>query len=101
MVGWALFRAQSWAEAGVIFSGLGGANGFGLSPAMAAAVRPLELVAVALGVGLVYLPKVMRIDPSAPDPGHAIRAWTALPLFLFALFVLQGRIVVPFLYFQF
>lgn len=101
MVGWALFRAQNWAEAGVIFSGLFGANGVGLSPAMGAAVRPLEIATLALGIGLVYLPKLMRIDPSAPNPGHALRAWAALPLFLLAVLVLQGRIVVPFLYFQF
>ncbi|MFG1293311.1 MBOAT family O-acyltransferase [Xanthobacter versatilis] len=101
MVGWALFRAASWDEAGRIFSGLAGAHGLSLSPAMGAALRPLELVTLALGIGLIYLPKLMRIDPSAPNPGHALRAWTALPLFLFAVFVLQGRIVVPFLYFQF
>ncbi|MFG1345098.1 MBOAT family O-acyltransferase [Xanthobacter autotrophicus DSM 431] len=101
MAGWALFRAQSWEEARIIFSGLAGGNGLGLSPAMGAAIRPVEILALALGTGLVYLPKVIRIDPSAPNPGHALRAWMALPLFLFAVLVLQGRIVVPFLYFQF
>lgn len=101
LVGWALFRAQSWAEAGVIFSGLFGVHGAALSDAMGAAIRPLEIVTLVLGIGLIYLPKLVRIDPSAPNPGHALRAWTALPLFLFAVYVLQGRIVVPFLYFQF
>ncbi|MFG1299518.1 MBOAT family O-acyltransferase [Xanthobacter sp. V3C-3] len=101
LVGWALFRAQSWEEAGVIFSGLSGANGGALSDAMGAAIRPLEIAILILGIGLIYLPKLVRIDPSAPNPGHALRAWTALPLFLFAVYVLQGRIVVPFLYFQF
>lgn len=101
MVGWALFRAQSWAEAGVIFSGLAGSNGVALSPSMGAAIRPVEIATLLLGIGLVYLPKLMRIDPSAPNPGHWLRAWAALPLFLFAVLVLQGRMVVPFLYFQF
>lgn len=101
MVGWTLFRAQSWSEAAVIFSGLAGTNGFGLSAAMGAAVRPVELLALAVGIGLVYLPRLMRIDPAAPEPGHSLRAWSALPLFLFALLILQGRTVVPFLYFQF
>ena len=101
MVGWALFRAQNWGEAATIFSGLVGANGLTLSPAMGAAVRPVEILALVVGIGFVYLPKVLRIDPAAPEPGHALRAWAALPLFLFALLVLQGRTVVPFLYFQF
>ncbi|MFV8201566.1 hypothetical protein ACNQ1D_26525, partial [Enterobacter cloacae complex sp.6700005] len=69
MVGWALFRAASWDEAGRIFSGLAGAHGLSLSPAMGAALRPLELVTLALGIGLIYLPKLMRIDPSAPNLG--------------------------------
>jgi alginate O-acetyltransferase complex protein AlgI len=101
MAGWALFRAQSWGEAATIFTGLAGANGVALSPAMGAAVRPVEILALAVGIGFVYLPKVLRIDPAAPEPGHALRAWLALPLFLFAVLVLQGRTVVPFLYFQF
>ena len=101
MVGWALFRAQSWSEAATIFTGLAGVHGLGLSPAMAAAVRPVELLALMVGIGFVYLPKLLRIDPAAPEPGHSLRAWTALPLFLFALLILQGRTVVPFLYFQF
>lgn len=101
MVGWTLFRAQSWSEAATIFSGLFGANGVALSPAMGAALRPVEILALVMGVGLVYLPKVLRIDPAAPQPGHGLRALSALPLFLFAVLVLQGRTVVPFLYFQF
>ncbi|MFG1431803.1 MBOAT family O-acyltransferase [Xanthobacter sp. V2C-8] len=101
MAGWTLFRAQSWSEAATIFGGLLGANGAALSPAMGAAVRPVEILALLVGIGFVYLPKVLRIDPAAPEPGHALRAWAALPLFLFAVLVLQGRTVVPFLYFQF
>ena len=50
---------------------------------------------------LIAYEAVRPIDPAAPEPGHALRAWAALPLFLFALLVLQGRTVVPFLYFQF
>ncbi|MFG1361235.1 MBOAT family O-acyltransferase [Xanthobacter pseudotagetidis] len=100
-LGWILFRSQSWAEAGLMTSGLFGNHGVGLSPGMGAVLRPVEIMTFVVGIGLIYLPKLMRIDPSAPEPGHTLRAALALPLFLFAVWVLQGRTVVPFLYFQF
>ncbi|MGQ3675471.1 MBOAT family O-acyltransferase [Xanthobacter sp. TB0139] len=101
LLGWMLFRAASWDEMGVMMQGLSGANGFGLSPALAVVFRPIIVLAYLLGIGLVYLPLLLRIDPAAPEPGHMLRAWSAPLLFLFAVFVLQGRTVVPFLYFQF
>ena len=100
-VGWILFRAHTWDEVATMILGLVGRNGFSVSADMGASLRPVEFATLILGVGLLYLPKVLRIDPSAPEPGHTLRAASALPLLLFALWVLQGRTVVPFLYFQF
>jgi alginate O-acetyltransferase complex protein AlgI len=48
-----------------------------------------------IGVGLVYLP--LRLPQRLPR----VSLWLAVPLWVLALWVLHGRSVVPFLYFQF
>jgi alginate O-acetyltransferase complex protein AlgI len=101
MVGWALFRAENWTSVAVISKGLAGANGIGPSGAFLAALRPVEVLSMLAGALLIYAPLLERRWKLAGAVEAYAQAWSALPLWLTALWVLQGRIVVPFLYFQF
>jgi alginate O-acetyltransferase complex protein AlgI len=95
MLGWLLFRAQSGSEAALMTAGLLGQHGWGMSSALAAAMRPDQVIMLLIGVTLVYLP--LRLAQRLPP----VSLWLAVPLWVLALWVLHGRSVVPFLYFQF
>jgi alginate O-acetyltransferase complex protein AlgI len=101
MLGWALFRADDWHSAAIIAGGVAGANGIGLSDALRAALRPTEILALICGALLIYAPLSSRVLSDAPLIGCRCAGWAALPLWLTAVWVLQGRSVIPFLYFQF
>ncbi|MBR0993723.1 MBOAT family protein [Bradyrhizobium japonicum] len=99
MVGWLLFRAQDWQVAQTMLSGLLGSNGFVLSSPMAATTRPTELLTLCIGLLVVYAPAL----PRYPLRGYIARPpfELALLLWLCALWTMQSRTVIPFLYFQF
>ena len=101
MAGWSLFRAQSWASFGTIATGFSGANGLGFSGAFLAVLRPTEVLAMLAGVVVIYAPVAKLIGARWAISGERIKAASAFALWLAALWVLQGRAVVPFLYFQF
>ena len=101
MLGWLLFRAHSWSEVSVMLSALAGSNGWAMSPAFSAAIHTNELLCIVLGVALIYLPLLTRQRPGCNQVFVRVSNWLSLPLWLLALSVLQGRTVVPFLYFQF
>ncbi|MDN3275902.1 MBOAT family O-acyltransferase [Frankia sp. RB7] len=99
MIGWLLFRAQDWQVAQTMMSGLLGFNGLSLSSPMIAAARPTELLTLCLSLLVVY-------EPALPD--YPLRRYIARPpfelallLWLCALWTMQSRTVIPFLYFQF
>jgi alginate O-acetyltransferase complex protein AlgI len=100
-LGWTLFRADDWSRANTMFAGMAGRNGLGISEAFAAAIRPTEIFTILVGVVVVFAPLVQF---------RALPAWRmlrfgmtygAFVLFLVSCWALQGRLVVPFLYFQF
>ena len=101
MAGWALFRAQDWESARIIFGGLFGLNGYAASSALSVVLRPVVIATLILGVMVVYAPLIVALSSrlgsivSRPPFGLALCLW------IFSLWVLQGRTVVPFLYFQF
>ncbi|OYX72415.1 MAG: hypothetical protein B7Y95_10635 [Rhizobiales bacterium 32-66-11] len=101
MFGWLLFRAQTWDEFSVALDGLMGANGIAPSQEFLASLHPTILATLLLGIVMVYVPLIGRFSAPAARFGAVVRLWSALPLWLLAVWVLQGRIVVPFLYFQF
>ena len=99
MVGWLLFRAQDWQSAHLMMSGLLGFNGLVPSSPMIAASRPVELLTLCVGVLVIYAPAL---------PRYPLRSVVANPpfelaflLWLCALWTMQSRTVIPFLYFQF
>lgn len=101
MVGWTLFRAQDWQAAETMFLGVLGANGFRVSDAFAASARPIEFAALVGGIGIVYLPILGSYSPTLAAPISRPPFWLAAVLWVWSLWVIQSRTVVPFLYFQF
>jgi len=99
MIGWLLFRAQDWQSAQTMMSGLLGFNGLPLSSSMIVATRPTELLTLCIGLFSIYAPAL---------PRYPLRRYIACPpfelallLWLCALWTMQSRTVIPFLYFQF
>lgn len=101
MLGWALFRAQTWDQACLFWAALAGRHGWTLTTALGAALHPNQLVVLVAGVALVYLPLLWRGHHGRTLALGTVLSWLALPLFLCTLWVLRDRAVVPFLYFQF
>jgi len=97
--GWLLFRAQDWPAFERMLGGLAGFNGLPFSDAYSAVARPVEFAAIAIAILAVCWPLTNRARFDAVKVTTV--GWWALPLWLAALWVLQGRAVVPFLYFQF
>lgn len=99
MIGWLLFRAQDWQVAQTMMSGLLGFNGLSFSSPMTASARPTELLTLCLSLLVVYAPAL----PDYPLRRHIARPpfELALLLWLCALWTMQSRTVIPFLYFQF
>jgi alginate O-acetyltransferase complex protein AlgI len=101
MIGWTLFRAQDWSTAAKMFGGLAGRNGFATSTSFEVALRPIELVTLVAGIVLVYLPALGNMLPAKASFIEKPPFTLALVLWVWSLWVMQGRTVIPFLYFQF
>lgn len=101
MIGWTLFRAQDWNTAIAMFRGLSGANGIAFTNGFAVMMRPIEIATLFGGIVLIYLPLVGRALPSVGSGIERPAFSVALILWLWSLWVMQSRTVIPFLYFQF
>lgn len=101
MFGWLLFRAENWHEFATMLHGLSGANGMGISVNYLAEMHTNQIVCLFLGIFLVYLPKIAEKVTVVQRMLPGITQMSTLPLWLLAVVILQGRTVVPFLYFQF
>jgi alginate O-acetyltransferase complex protein AlgI len=100
-LGWTLFRAEDWSRALTMFAGMAGRNGLGISSAYAAAIRPTEVATIVLGVIVVYAPLLaFRFARGWRTVRFGLH-YSALGLFIVSCWTLQGRTVVPFLYFKF
>jgi alginate O-acetyltransferase complex protein AlgI len=84
-----------------MFAGMAGRNGLGISSAYAAAIRPTEVATIVLGVIVVYAPLLaFRFARGWRTVRFGLH-YSALGLFIVSCWTLQGRTVVPFLYFKF
>ncbi len=101
MIGWTLFRAQDWQTAETMFRGALGLNGFSISSDFAAVLRPIETVTLGLGIAIVYLPLAGRMSPKLAAAINNPPFYFAAILWLWSLWLIQSRTVIPFLYFQF
>ena len=102
VLGWVVFRADTFGEAVRIYTGMLGLHGGGVSDELAWQLTPDRAWMVAIGVAVVYAPLIGR--PVARAMG---RVGAGLSLagpfcgFLLAMVLLYSRAAVPFLYFQF
>jgi alginate O-acetyltransferase complex protein AlgI len=101
MIGWTLFRAQDWHSAETIFRGALGLNGFSISSGFVAALRPIQILTLLVGIAIVYLPLVGKIAPKTAGLIENPPFYFATVLWLWSLWLMQSRTVIPFLYFQF
>jgi len=101
LLGWTLFRADNWSRAAVMFGGMLGHQGIGISAAFAAAIRTPAVLTLVLGIAVVYAPLVQFKSAFAWRGMRTSLIYSAFVLFLVSCWALQGRTVVPFLYFQF
>ena len=95
IIGWVLFRATNLAEAGRMFQGMLGLNGFEFSSSVEWQVTPDRMGVLIVGIGLVY------VMPWLKRQGGTYLRYLLLPLFLWAVATLSSQSFTPFLYFQF
>jgi len=111
LLGWVVFRATSVVEAGQVFAGMFGANGFALSPAAAFEItgESVAVLILAILVAMIepWLGRAVE-GPLAPRPDGTLTATSAIvpPLAVTALATLTilklaEQSFSPFLYFQF
>ncbi len=109
MVGWVVFRADSMARAWEILTGLAGANGIGLEPAIAWQLSTGGLVALTAGLVIsafeptvlkLVQPKIAGSDSRAGVPG-AVTGVVVSFLFLLSVLRVVASSYSPFLYFRF
>jgi len=99
MIGWVLFRAETLANAGQIYVGMLGLNGWAISDGMAWQIRPSEVVALSLGAALsLFCQNIAAALRTVPD--LAKRTGEAA-LLTAACTALIAQTHSPFLYFQF
>jgi alginate O-acetyltransferase complex protein AlgI len=84
-----------------MFRGLAGENGLAISTGFNAALRPIELAALIFSVALIYLPAFAKIVSFRTSVIEKPPFMLALIFWVLSLWVMQGRTVIPFLYFQF
>jgi alginate O-acetyltransferase complex protein AlgI len=101
LLGWTLFRADDWPMAAAMFAGMLGHSGLAVSQSYAAAIRPTELLTLALGLIVIYVPLVQFRSRRVWHGVRVSLSYAAFALFLASCWALHGRTVVPFLYFQF
>ncbi|MEN2672888.1 MBOAT family O-acyltransferase [Herbaspirillum huttiense] len=101
---WTLFRAPDFATAATMYAGQFGLHGTGLSDALAVMLRPVQALAVLLGLFWIVAP-LWQAALEARWGERALYLWfvRAWPIaaFLLSFALIASRETVPFLYFQF
>ncbi len=95
IIGWVIFRALNVGEAGRMFYGMLGLNGFAFSGPVAWQITTERVAVMVLGVLLVYLMPAIR------RRNHPLLRAAVIPLFIWAVATLSAQSFTPFLYFQF
>jgi alginate O-acetyltransferase complex protein AlgI len=107
LIGWVIFRATTLKGAFVVYAGMLGLNGVGLSDELAWQARPDELWMIPIALAIVYLPLLRGLPRMNWGKITRARAGATLstvgPIagFILAIVLLYSRDAVPFLYFQF
>ncbi len=102
VLGWVVFRADSFGEAWRIYEGMAWTRGAAVSDDLAWQLTPDRFWMVFIGIAVVYAPLLAR--PAAALSGRMGAGLTLVAPFCgfaLALVLLYSRAAVPFLYFQF
>lgn len=105
MLGWVLFRSESFAGATTLYAGLFGAYGLGVPPEIAWQLPTGGLVALTVGWALVVVEP--RLRDAASDAGSrpvwlsGVVRFSAYVVFVASLLRVLASSYSPFLYFQF
>lgn len=111
LIGWVMFRAHSLADASVLYQGMLGLNGFGISTDLLWQIKKNSLLALAGGIAVIFLQPLlssMRTQVELSKGSFAIKTTAPLTLqiivatfFILAVTRLIAMSYSPFLYFQF
>ncbi len=102
VLGWVVFRADTFGEALRLYTGMLGLHGLGLSDDLAWQATPDRAWMVAIGAAVIYLPLIARpVAVASGRTGAALSVAGPFCGFLVAMALLYSRAAVPFLYFQF
>ena len=102
VLGWVVFRADTFGEAWRIYEGMAGLRGAGVTDDLAWQLTPDRFWMVFIGIAVVYAPLLGRFAARVTGQVGAglvlVAPWVG---FAVALVLLYSRAAVPFLYFQF
>ena len=105
VVGWVVFRAETFPNALGVYGGMIGLNGFAVSERLLWQLSPLSVFVMVVGIILVYVePRFSDIVRSPAERTQALPSAYALgiiPLFAVSIMKLSADAFSPFLYFQF
>jgi len=101
---WTLFRSPDFATAATMYAGQFGLHGMGLSDALAVVLRPVQALAVLLGLFWIVAPLWQEASQARWADSVVylwfLRLWPVAG-FLLSFALIASRETVPFLYFQF
>lgn len=99
LIGWVLFRAETLGQAGAVYGGMLGLNGWSISSDQAWQIQNTEVLALVIGALIsTQGAALQRLIASAPRTAHVAGGGL---LFLAATTALVSQSHSPFLYFQF
>lgn len=121
MLGWVVFRAETLTQAGAMYGGMLGQNGWAMSGEMLILLRPSEVIFMMIAMMIVAQGFVRRAPQQSVDSAASaasvgaqgtgqiaqvrsaigLHSFASLALFALCFVVLQARSHSPFLYFQF
>lgn len=110
LLGWVMFRAIDPAQAGGIYAGMVGMNGWAIDPSAALAMTRESLIFLAVAIAYAaWEPRLNRFARTHLDPQDAVLGWTnaVVPAVLMSvlatitLMKMAEQSFSPFLYFQF
>jgi alginate O-acetyltransferase complex protein AlgI len=102
ILGWVVFRADSFGEALRLYQGMAWLRGTGVSDDLAWQLTPDRFWMVFIGIAVVYAPLVeARVAAAFGRAGAGLSLIGPFCGFVVAMVLLYSRAAVPFLYFQF
>ena len=102
ILGWVVFRADTFGEALRIYTGMAWLHGTAVSDNLAWQLTPDRLWTIFIGMAVVYVPLVeRRVAALLGRTGAGLSLVGPFCGFLLAMVLLYSRAAVPFLYFQF